>query len=165
MQIFNGLTEWAALAGYGFTPVGSPDSAISWTDPGGEIRFYIRGDGAESFTLSVAERLLPKQFELCGMSLRTIERYLFGVFGTSLRAKRGRLRLKVRFTRGSASARVFNRRNGHRRLSVPSEPERFGGQSEGTGRPRGAGEAFASVVGIGRGFGGDFQSSCGASTF
>ncbi|OPX10072.1 Imm61 family immunity protein [Mycobacterium sp. AT1] len=82
------------MAGYGFTPAGSSDAAIFWTNPGGEIRFYIRSDGEDSFTLSVAERSLPEQFELYATSLRTIERYLFGVFGASVRAKRGLARLK-----------------------------------------------------------------------
>jgi hypothetical protein len=94
VEISNELTGLAALAGYAFTPAGTSDSAIFWTNPGGEIRFYVRSDGEESFTLSVAERSLPEQFELYGTSLRTIERYLLGVFGTSMRAKRGLPRLK-----------------------------------------------------------------------
>lgn len=93
IEISKELKDWAELAGYSLTPADSSGAAVFWTDPGGEIRFYVRNDESHSFTLTTAERSLPEQFELLGTSMHVVERYLFGVFGTSVRARQRLSRL------------------------------------------------------------------------
>jgi Immunity protein 61 len=68
-------------------------AAVFWTDPGGEIRFYIRGSLELGYTLSSAERTLPEQFELLGVSMTVIERHLFGVFAPGVRSRNSLPRL------------------------------------------------------------------------
>lgn len=88
-EVSSELVEWAHLAGYSLTPKHHSDAAVFWTDPGGEIRFYIRNKFDGSILLTKAERAAEEQFELAGISVEVIERHLYGVFGWDIRhAKR-----------------------------------------------------------------------------
>lgn len=93
------LTEWAELAGYAFTPLDHSGAALFWSDPGGEIRFYVRA-GSDGLTLTKSERAAPEQFELFARSLEVIERYLLGVFGWEIRARLHLARFKTPRTMG-----------------------------------------------------------------
>ena len=88
------LVEWAELAGYAFTPEDHSGAALFWSDPGGEIRYYIRRS-SDGFTLTKSERAAAEQFELFAGSLGVIEPYLFGVFGWEIRSKLRLARLKI----------------------------------------------------------------------
>jgi hypothetical protein len=88
------LTEWAEQAGYTLTPQDHSGAALFWSDPGGEIRFYVRAS-SDGLTLTKSERAAPEQFELFARSLDVIERYLLGVFGWEIRARRRLPRLKT----------------------------------------------------------------------
>lgn len=94
-SISDDLRKWADVAGYSSTPDDGSGAAIFWTDPGGEIRYYIRMAPNGSFILSSAERALPEQFELSGTSMAVVERHLFGVFGSDVRSRKGLARLII----------------------------------------------------------------------
>jgi hypothetical protein len=88
-KVSSELVEWANLAGYSLTLEDHSGAALFWTDPGGEIRFYIRNNFDGSILLTKAERAAAEQFELAGISVEVIERHLCGVFGWDIRhAKR-----------------------------------------------------------------------------
>ena len=89
------LTQWAALAGFSLTPDDGTGAAMFWSDPGGEIRYYVRRSTDDTFVLSSAERTLAEQFELSGTSVEIIERYLYGVFGADIRSLRDLPRLAL----------------------------------------------------------------------
>lgn len=76
------------MACYSLTPEDHSGAALFWTDPGGEIRFYIRSSAKDAYIVSSAERASGEQFELYGTSMMAIERYLFGVFGSDIRSRR-----------------------------------------------------------------------------
>lgn len=94
-QISDELIRWAMIAGYTFTPEDQSGAALFWTDPGGEMRYYIRSPAQDVYIVSATERALAEQVELYGTSMRAIERYLFGVFGSAIRSKRRLPRLLV----------------------------------------------------------------------
>lgn len=75
------------MAGYSLTPEDQSGAALFWTDPGGEIRFYIRSSAKDAYIVSSAERGSAEQFELYGTSMTVVERYIFGIFGSSVRSK------------------------------------------------------------------------------
>lgn len=83
------------MAGYSLTPEDNSGAALFWTDPGGEIRFYIRSSAKDVYIVSSAQRASAEQFELYGTSMKTIERYLFGIFGSDVRSRRLLSRLIV----------------------------------------------------------------------
>ena len=94
-HVSDDLTKWAAMAGYSLTPEDHSGAALFWTDPGGAMRFYIRSPAKDSYIVSSAERALPEQFDLFGTSMKVIERYLFGVFGSGVRSRRMLARLII----------------------------------------------------------------------
>lgn len=65
-----------------------------WTDPGGEIRSYIRSS-SEGYTITTAERASEEQFDLFAPSRETIERYLLSKFAARIRSRQGLPRLKI----------------------------------------------------------------------
>jgi hypothetical protein len=94
-HISDDLTRWAAMAGYSLTPEDHSGAALFWTDPGGEIRFYIRSSAEDAYIVSSAERGSAEQFELYGTSMNVIERHLFGIFGSSVRSRRMLARITI----------------------------------------------------------------------
>jgi hypothetical protein len=92
-RIGDNLATWARRAGFGLTASDDTGAALFWTDPGGEIRFYIRSAPEFGYILSSGERTSPEQFELFGISMRVIERHLFGVFAPGVRSKKNLPRL------------------------------------------------------------------------
>lgn len=58
------LIEWAYSAGYAFTPEDDSGAAIFWSNPGGEIRYYLRTDRGGGITLTSAERGSAEQLEI-----------------------------------------------------------------------------------------------------
>ncbi len=68
-------------------------AALFWTDPGGEIRYYVRGSEEIGYTLASSERAQAEQFQLFGSSMLVMERHLFAVFSSAIRSKAGLSRL------------------------------------------------------------------------
>lgn len=66
-----------------------------WSDPGGEIRFYIRTNVDGTLSLTKAERAAEEQFALAGNSVEVIERHLYGVFGWDIRHSKRLPRIKT----------------------------------------------------------------------
>ena len=93
-EFSSALVQWAASAGYALTPQDPSGAAVFWTDPGGEIRSYIRS-GSDGYTITTAERASDEQFDLFAPSMETIERYLVSKFATRVRSRRGLPRLKI----------------------------------------------------------------------
>lgn len=94
-EVSGELIEWAHLAGYSLTPEDHSDAALFWSDPGGEIRFYIRRSFDGSVSLTKSERAAAEQFELAGISIEVIERYLYGIFGWDIRHAKRLPRIKT----------------------------------------------------------------------
>lgn len=93
--VSNQLEDWARRAGYALTPRDETGAAVFWTDPGGELRFFIRQDQNGWLTLSSSERGSAEQFELSATSMAVISRYLWGLFGSDFRSRNGLPRLKT----------------------------------------------------------------------
>lgn len=93
-EFSSALVQWAASAGYALTPQDPSGAAVFWTDPGGEIRSYIRSS-SDGYTITTAERASDEQFDLFAPSMETIERYLVSKFATRVRSRRGLPRLKI----------------------------------------------------------------------
>jgi hypothetical protein len=87
-RVSDGLLNFASDAGFSLTASDDSDAAVFWTDPGGEIRFYVRASDDFGYALTSAERPMPEQFELFGTSMTVIERHLLGVFGSGVRSRR-----------------------------------------------------------------------------
>lgn len=87
LELSDDLVSWAARAGYTVTPQDISGAAVFWSDPGGEIRFYIRVAADGCFVVSSAERALDEQIELVGFAMPAVERYLFAVFATGVRSR------------------------------------------------------------------------------
>lgn len=83
------LVEWARAAGYAMTRGDHSRATVLWSDPGGETRFYIRHRFDGAYVLTSSQRASVEYFELATTALETLERHLFGLFGSSSRyAKR-----------------------------------------------------------------------------
>lgn len=78
------LITWAALAHYAFTPQDHSGAALFWTDPGGEIRLYLRRV-ADDYVLTQTERASEEYFRLSSPEMDTVERYLYSEFGWDVR--------------------------------------------------------------------------------
>lgn len=94
-RVSHQLVEWAEAAGYSLTPEDHSGAALFWSDPGGELRFYVRDQVDGNLVLTRAERASEEQFELAGASMDVIERYLYGVFGWARRSKLRLQRIKA----------------------------------------------------------------------
>jgi hypothetical protein len=92
------LVAWARAAGYALTPSDSTGAAVLWSDPGGEIRFYMRGDG-DWFLLSRADRASNENLTISAPSVDTLERFLFDSFGSEIRTAKRLPWLRVPTTR------------------------------------------------------------------
>ena len=88
LHVSDDLMTWAAMAGYRLTPEDQSGGAVFSTDPGGEIRFFLRRSAKDVYIVSSAQRASAEQYELYGTSMKTIERYLFGIFGSDVRSRR-----------------------------------------------------------------------------
>lgn len=77
LPISQNLTHWAVRAGYAVTPVDPSGAAVFWTDPGGEVRVYLREDSSGWITVSSADRAEDERFDLSAASLDVAERYLW----------------------------------------------------------------------------------------
>lgn len=97
------LVDLAADAGYALTPQDHSGAAVFWTDPGGEIRLYVRSS-SDGYTITTAERASDEQFDLFAPSMDTIERYLVSKFATRVRSRQGLPRLKIPTTVDSIAA-------------------------------------------------------------
>ena len=89
------LIEWGNRAGYAFTPESDSGAAIFWSEPGGEIRYYLRADPSGGITLTSAERASSEQFELFTSSMDAMERYLIPLMGIDYRSRAGLPRVKT----------------------------------------------------------------------
>jgi hypothetical protein len=87
IRISDAVIGWAARAGYSLTPVDDSGAAGFRSDPGGELRYFVRGSADDGYTVSSAERRLDERVLLRVKELVTAERYLFDVFGVSLRSQ------------------------------------------------------------------------------
>jgi hypothetical protein len=67
-EFSDALVAWSRQARFTFTPTDSTGAAVFWSDPGGEIRFYVRGDG-DWFALWSADRASTESWVLSAASL------------------------------------------------------------------------------------------------
>ncbi|TDL03766.1 hypothetical protein EUA04_24260 [Mycolicibacterium obuense] len=74
---------------------GHSRATILWSDPGGEIRFYIRRRFDGHFVLTSSERASDEQFELSAPAAETLEKHLFGLLGSDARSQKGLPRLQL----------------------------------------------------------------------
>ncbi|MEW5810632.1 MAG: Imm61 family immunity protein [Actinomycetota bacterium] len=88
------LVTWAAVGGFDFDPEDQSGAAVFSSDPGAEIRMYVR-QAHDGYVLTWAERRSAEQFELFTPALETMERYLFGQFGSNFRSLNGLERLRI----------------------------------------------------------------------
>lgn len=88
------LVAWAAIGSFDFDPEDQSGAAVFSSDPGAEIRMYVR-QGHDGYVLTWAERRSAEQFELSAPALETIERYLLGQFGSNFRSLNGLPRLRI----------------------------------------------------------------------
>lgn len=83
------LLSWARRGGYALTTSDRPRTAILWSDPGGEVRYFLRQQEDGWYVLTRASRDGDEQFVLAGVSRDIVERHLFGIFGSILRDQLG----------------------------------------------------------------------------
>jgi hypothetical protein len=76
------------------TPNSVTGAAVFASEPGDEMRYYVRVAPNGGFTLTSAERASAEQFELHTTSMPTMERHLIGRFGYGYRSKHRLQRLK-----------------------------------------------------------------------
>ncbi len=88
------LVEWARAAGYAMTRGNHSWATVLWSDPGGEIRFYIRARFDGNFVLTSTERASEERFDLAAPAVATLERQLFGILGSTARSRKGLPRLR-----------------------------------------------------------------------
>jgi hypothetical protein len=99
IEITARLTEWAELAGYGFTSGSVTDDgrAMFWS-PGGEVRHFVGADSPGWFIVTDSDRLGPEYLMFLAPSMATIEAYFFGKFGGYIRSRKKLPRVHVPFT-------------------------------------------------------------------
>jgi hypothetical protein len=90
IEISSSLQEWANLAGYTLTPASTAHDgrALFWS-AGGEVRLFIESRGDGWFIVTRSDRLGEEHFEFAAKSSTTLDKYLFGSFGQSIRSNRG----------------------------------------------------------------------------
>jgi immunity protein 61 of polymorphic toxin system len=89
-EVSSSLQEWAALAGYTLTPAStSHDGRALFWSAGGEVRLFLESRDDSWFIVTRSERLGEEHFEFAATSSSTIDKYLFGNFGQSIRSNRG----------------------------------------------------------------------------
>jgi len=90
VEISNELEEWASLAGYALTPASRAHDgrALFWSS-GGEIRLFLGSRPDGWFVITRSERFGEEQLTFAAARMSTIEKYLFGNFGHSVRSIRG----------------------------------------------------------------------------
>lgn len=88
------------------------EAAVVVLDGGGEIRFYIRGGGAEAFALTRAERSEAERFVMSSGDLTDIERVLTVELAGNVRQREGLARLCVPGRVGEYAAGVAARAEG-----------------------------------------------------
>jgi Immunity protein 61 len=96
--ITDGLLNWSQRAGYAMTDDES-GATVFWSNPGGELRYYIRHAESGWTVLTFASRGSDQQFELTTASVSILERYLYSLFGADIRQRLGLRRLKIGTTR------------------------------------------------------------------
>jgi hypothetical protein len=95
IEVSEELVTWAARAGYGRSAEDGSSASIFWTNPGGELRYYIREAGDGWNVLTFATRSSPEQFELATVSMPILEKYLYSLFGADIRQQSGLRRLTI----------------------------------------------------------------------
>ncbi|MGH3638624.1 MAG: Imm61 family immunity protein [Mycobacterium sp.] len=79
------LLDWARRAGYTLTAADREGVLTLWSDPGGEVRYYLRRREDGWYLLTRSSRDSDEQFVLAAVSREILERFLYGVFGTVIR--------------------------------------------------------------------------------
>jgi hypothetical protein len=105
IQISRQLEEWASLAGYSLTPGSSTSDgrAMLWS-AGGEVRYFIGSNDGDWFIITDSDRLGSENFKLAAVSMSTVEKYLFGMFGEYIRSKRSLPPVNVPIAKDEISA-------------------------------------------------------------
>ncbi|OKH73288.1 hypothetical protein EB72_19350 [Mycobacterium sp. SWH-M1] len=93
-ELSQSLTEWARAAGYTLTRDDHSRATILWSDPGGETRFYVRRRFDGDYVLTSSQRASFERFELAAPGLETLERHLFGLYGSYARSRKRLARLR-----------------------------------------------------------------------
>lgn len=89
------LIQFARTAGYALTPNDHSGAACIWTDPGGEIRFYIRQRFDGHYIITSGERGSDEQFELGAPTLDALERHMLALCGSDSRSRKRLPRLRL----------------------------------------------------------------------
>lgn len=80
------LAEWASGAGWGVSE--AEDGRPMFWKEGGQLRYFIGRGGDGWFVITHLDRSGPEHLVLATLSMETIERYLFGDLGPSIREHR-----------------------------------------------------------------------------
>jgi hypothetical protein len=85
-RLCSDLTKWAHRAGYSVTSSDQTNETVFWSDPGGEIRYYLRNEGGdERIRLTRVTREGPEELVLIAATNAVLERYLIGKLGSVIR--------------------------------------------------------------------------------
>lgn len=81
------LADWARVNGFALTPNSSTGAALFSSEPGGEVRYYLRVAPDGGYILTSAERASTEQFEFYTKSMSVMERHLMVWFGRLYRSR------------------------------------------------------------------------------
>lgn len=86
LEISPRLAEWARSGGWGVSA--AEDGRPMFWKEGGQLRYLIGRNDDGWFIITQVVRSDPEQFVLAAPSMDTVERFLFGDFGPSVRRRR-----------------------------------------------------------------------------
>jgi hypothetical protein len=89
IELSEHLLDWARVAGYARTVDSDAVVDTLWSDPGGEVRYYIRRRADGWYLLTRSSRGGEEQFIIAAVTGEVLERFLYGVLGTVIRDDRG----------------------------------------------------------------------------
>lgn len=105
IEISPKLEEWGSLAGYTLTAgARAHDGRPLFWSAGGEVRTYVDLNVNGWFVITDSDRFGPEFFVLAAPAMATIEKYLYGRFGRSIRSRRSLPRVHIPTTREELSA-------------------------------------------------------------
>jgi hypothetical protein len=89
------VLEWARRAGYELSVDQESGASILWSNPGGEIRYFVRQQHDGWLAVTRASRGGDEQLKLRAASPKVLEYALIGVFGDAIRAALGMRALRT----------------------------------------------------------------------
>jgi hypothetical protein len=94
-ELSDAVLEWARRAGYELTVDQESGALILWSNPGGEIRYFVRQQDDGWLVLTRASRGGDEKLKLRAASPKALEYALTGVFGDAVRAALGMRALRT----------------------------------------------------------------------